>query len=48
MIPSERDLLESVFKPSGIIFLCGLNMVKSEWTVHCTAHDLLKLYKATA
>ena len=26
----------------------GLNKVKSEWTVQCTAHNLLKLYKATA
>ena len=48
MIPSERDLLKSIFKPSGISFLCGLNKVKSEWTVHCSAHDLLKVYKATA
>ncbi|MFO0198525.1 MAG: transposase, partial [Alphaproteobacteria bacterium] len=49
----RKQTAEPVFgqikQPRGFrqFLLRGLNQVKGEWAMICTAHNILKLYKAT-
>jgi hypothetical protein len=50
----RKHTAEPVFgqikQPRGFrqFLLRGLNQVRGEWAMICTAHNILKLYKATA